>query len=72
MNQKARQDSSDRFDEIVFPNDTLKCLNKSPVSNIQIVEFSPQGNMLALGCRNLQVLILDFMTMGVLRVFSLH
>jgi WD40 repeat protein len=72
MNNQARQDSSERFDEIICPNDSIKCFGKSAVSNIQMVEFSPQGTMLAVGCRNSSVLILDFITMAVLRVFSLQ
>jgi WD40 repeat protein len=72
MNNQARQDSSDRFDEITCPNDTLKCFGKSAISNIQTVEFSPQGNLLAVGCRNQSVLILDFVTMAVMRIFSLQ
>ena len=47
-------------------------MNKSPVANVQIVEFNPQGNMIACGCKNATVLIMDFFTMSIVRVFSLH
>ena len=72
MNNLARQDSSDRYDEIICPNESLKVFGKSAISNIQLVEFSPQGNMIAVGCRNSSVLILDFITMAVMRVFTLN
>ena len=47
-------------------------MNKSAVANVQIVEFNPQGTMIALGCKNATILIVDFLTMGIVRVFSLH
>ena len=56
----------------MLPNESLKYLNKSSVANVQIVEFSPQGNMIACGCKNATVLIIDYFTMAIVRVFSLH
>ena len=70
MNSQARRQSI--FEEIILPNDSIKYMNKSPVANVQIVEFSPQGNMIACGCKNATVLIIDFFTMAIVRVFSLH
>ena len=72
MNHLSKKDQIERFDEIVLPNDSLKYMNKSAVANIQIVEFNRQGTMIALGCKNATILIVDFFTMGIVRVFSLH
>ena len=63
-------DAVGRFDEIVLPPDSIiKYLNKSPLVNVQIVEFSPDGALVALGLRSGFVLIMDFMTMGIVRIF---
>ena len=70
MNCQARR--QDIYDEVILPNDSIKYMNKSPVANLQIVEFSPSGNMIACGCKNATVLIIDFFTMSIVRVFSLH
>ena len=72
MNQSAKKEQIEKFDEITLPNDLIKCMNKSAVANIQIAEFNNQGTMIALDCKNATVLIVDFFTMGIVRVFSLH
>jgi len=38
--------------------------------NIQIVEFSPNGQLVAIGLKSGFVLIVDFLTMGVVWVFN--
>lgn len=70
MNCKARREGL--YEEILLPNESLKYMNKSPVANVQIVEFNPQGTMIACGCKNATVLVMDFFTMSIVRVFSLH
>ena len=70
MNCKARREGI--FEEVILPNDSLKYINRSGVANIQLVEFSPTGTMVACGCKNSTVLIIDFLTMAIVRVFSLH
>jgi len=72
MNLQAKRDIGNKFEEIVFPNDSLKYMTKSNVANVQMVEFSPQGNLIALGTRSSTVLIVDFLTMGIVRVFTLQ
>ena len=72
MNQSAKKEQTEKYDEITLPNESMKCMNKSAVANVQIAEFNSQGTMIALGCKNATVLIVDFFTMGIVRVFSLH
>ena len=72
MNLLARKDAKDRLDEIILSDDPppSKYITQSKAVNIQIVEFSPNGQMVALGLKSGYLLIVDYLTMGVLRVFS--
>ena len=68
MNLKAKYDPV-RGEEITFPNHSLRILTKS---SVQTVQFSPQGTLIALGCKPHHILIADYATMGILRYFNLH
>ena len=71
MNLLARKDAKDRLDEIVLSDEQApsKYINQSKAVNIQIVEFSPNGQMVALGLKSGYLLIVDYLTMGIVRVF---
>ena len=66
MNLKANYS---RLEEIVFPNDSTMIMQKV---NAQIVEFNPQGTLLAIGCKYACILIMDFMSKEMVRCFSLY
>ncbi|CDW83144.1 UNKNOWN [Stylonychia lemnae] len=57
------------LDEIVFPNDSTMIMQKI---NAQIVEFNPQGTLVAIGCKYASILIMDFMTKEMIRCFSIY
>lgn len=72
MNLRAKQDAVGRFDEILLPSDSfLKFINKSNTINVQQVEFNPSGQLAALGLKSGHVLVMDYFTMGIVRVFVL-
>ena len=66
MNVRA---NNSRLEEIVFPNDSTMIMQKV---NAQIVEFNPQGTLLAIGCKYASILIMDFMSKEMVRCFSLY
>ncbi len=71
MNIRARLDAVGRLDEITLPDDApTKYLSQSKSVNIQLVEFSPNGQMVAVGLKSGYLLIVDYLTMGIVRVFS--
>ena len=71
MNLKAKVDLMGRFDEILLCSDSMvKYLNKNQHINVQLVEFSPDGSMIAIALRSGLLVIMDFLTMGIVRVFS--
>lgn len=67
MNLLARKDAKERLDEIQLSDEPppSKYITQSKVVNIQIVEFSPNGQLVAIGLKSGFVLIVDFLTMGV-------
>jgi len=70
MNLKAKEDAVGRLDEIVFSSEsTIKYLTNSKTVNVQSVEFSPNGDLVALALKSGLLLIMDFMTMGIVRIF---
>jgi hypothetical protein len=70
MNLKAKEDAVGRLDEILFSSEsTIKYLTNSKTVNVQSVEFSPNGDLVALALKSGLLLITDFMTMGIVRVF---
>jgi hypothetical protein len=72
MNILARNDAVGRLDEICLSEDSLiKYISKSNAVNIQQVEFSPNGLLVALALKSGHVLLVDFLTMGIIRVFCL-
>ena len=71
MNLKAKIDAVDRHDEVVLHADAMiKYLNKSAQIYVQLVQFSPDGCLVALGLKSGLLLIMDFLTMGIVRVFN--
>ena len=64
-------DAVGRHDEVVLHSDAMiKYLNRSAQINVQLVEFSPDGSLVAIGLKSGLVLLMDFQTMGVVRVFN--
>ena len=72
MNILARNDAVGRLDEISLSEESLiKYINKSNAVNIHQVEFSPNGLLVALALKSGHVLLVDFLTMGIIRLFCL-
>jgi len=72
MNLRAKEDAVGRYDEIYLPVDSfIKYMNKSPVFNVTQVEFSPSGQLAALALKSGQLLVMDYFTLGIVRVFVL-
>ena len=76
MNLKAKIDVVGRHDEIKFHQDDpnanviTKYFTNNRIFNVQFVEFHPNGDLVVLGLKSGILLILDFMTMAIVRVFS--
>ena len=63
---------SNQNEEIFLPEETIRVMSQSNFAFIQVVQFNFQGTLVALGCKNGTILIMDFLTMSIVRVFSLH
>ena len=63
---------SNQNEEIFLPEETIRMMSQSNFAFIQVVQFNFQGTLVALGCKNGTILIMDFLTMSIVRVFSLH
>lgn len=73
MNLRAKVDAVGRHEEIYLPSDSIiKYINKSTLINIQQVEFSPNGKLAALALKSGHLLIMDYYTMGIVRIFVLN
>ena len=71
MNLLAKHDLVGRLDEIdLLPDGFIKYINKSQNINVQQVEFHPNGLLLALALKSGHLLVMDFFTMGMVRIFS--
>ena len=73
MNIRAKEDAVNRFDEVVLPpsDSLIKFINRSVMITVQQVEFNETCKLAGLALKSGHLLILDYLTMGVVRVLSL-
>ena len=72
MNLLAKDDAVSRLDEIYLTSDAfIKYISKSNMISFNHAEFSPCGQLVALSLRSGQILLMDFFTVGIVRLFCL-
>ena len=74
MNSKAKIDAVGRLDEIYLPSadSFIKYINRSVNINVQQVDLHPNGQLAALALKSGHLLVMDYFTMGIVRVFVLN